>query len=231
MKKITYKIKYRYGGKEIEKLASQPKAILLTKLYGKQKGFQAMRILPSSLPKYKNLEYVNGIQKRKWKPERRIVAERRRKEVKEFLPRFPFRIEPLKKKEYFSPSKKALERLVTLKRNLRIVQKKKNELKIKQLKKRRKEVLLRKFQTLKDEKKFSFLKETVKGLPKATKVVLETIPKYLFNKIVYSVIKRGTPTRTELQKAIKEIDRLDVNLSPILRRKKRKEIIEEMRLR
>jgi hypothetical protein len=38
-----YKVSYKLGGKQVDKVVSHPKAIALTKLFGHQKGFTAMK--------------------------------------------------------------------------------------------------------------------------------------------------------------------------------------------
>lgn len=209
MQKITYKVRYKKAGRQMEKFVSKPSAVALAKLYGKQKGFEALRakekelkILPtSSLKKSREfgLDSKNFLANRFKKPIRLVKG-------------IPDKILPLTE---FTRKRLRAE----------------NE----ERKKRKKEFLLKRFRMLKKEKKASVPIETIKGLPKATKIVLGSlflhVPKYLFNKVVYSILKRGTPSREEMKRTIKRIDDLDRRLPFEERNKKIKQIIIDMKLR
>lgn len=96
------------------------------------------------------------------------------------------------------------------------------------------------------KKEKGILMETIKGLPEASRVVASKIAKVLFaifpvypvlkqiwNRTVMPVLKKGTPSREELQKAVDRMEKLqrDFPNNPLRIQLELKNIIEEMKLR
>ncbi len=98
--------------------------------------------------------------------------------------------------------------------------------------------------------KVSILKETIKGLPRASQIVMKNlispapalfkalkwwnaeVYKARIEPIVTSILTKGTPSTEELQKAVDKINKFQkMKLTPFLYFKKVKDVIEEISLR